>query len=176
MNTRFIRLIIVTIVTIGFMANCKQNSPTHYKDIEINGVKWATQNVGEIGTFVDNMTDYGNYYTWEEAQSVCPSGWRLPTNRELEQLVNSGSTWTTIDGITGFKFGTDDNTLFFPAAGRYDEKLWYVGSHGSYWSSTKGRTIEDKSTAYYLDLHNHSGVNMNSNFTKFGFCVRCVSE
>jgi len=51
--------------------------------ININGVIWATKNVGAF-----DASDYGNYYYWEKAQNVCPSGWRLPTEEEFLALIN----------------------------------------------------------------------------------------
>ena len=54
-------------------------SQTHWAIINLvdnNGVKWATRNVGEKGKFVSSPKKNGNLYTWDEAQTVCPSGWR----------------------------------------------------------------------------------------------------
>jgi len=60
--------------------------------VEINGIIWATSNVG-----ANNPEDSGNYYTWDEAQNACPSGWRLPTRDEFVSLINTDSKWI-IDG------------------------------------------------------------------------------
>jgi len=35
------------------------NTPTTDEGVVINGVKWATRNVGSTGTFVTNPQDYG---------------------------------------------------------------------------------------------------------------------
>jgi len=87
----------------------------------INGVKWATRNVGEPGTFVQNPEDYGNYYSWEEAPNVCPAGYRLPNTMELASLNSSNVTRerTTQNGVAGFRFTDLDTgkTLFLPTAG-----------------------------------------------------------
>jgi len=34
------------------------------ESVVINGVRWATRNVGARGTFVQNPEDYGDYYQW----------------------------------------------------------------------------------------------------------------
>ncbi len=81
--------------------------------------------------------------------------WRMPTRAELDELrTNCTWTWTTINGINGYKVqsnksGYTDRWVFLPAAGcRYDTYLFYVGSYGYYWSSsllTSGPNL-----AYYL--------------------------
>jgi hypothetical protein len=38
---------------------------------------------------------------------VCPLGWRLPTKRELSDLINYGSTWGELKGIEGLFFGDE---------------------------------------------------------------------
>ena len=34
---------------------------------------------------------FGRYYTWEEAQNVCPEGWRLPTAAEFDQDLGNNA-------------------------------------------------------------------------------------
>ncbi|MDR2541336.1 MAG: hypothetical protein LBD11_06335 [Candidatus Peribacteria bacterium] len=44
-------------------------------------------NVGadEVGT---GEKSYGNYYTWKEAQEVCPTGYHLPSKEEWQDLLD----------------------------------------------------------------------------------------
>jgi len=84
------------------------NTPTTDEGVVINGVKWATRNVGSTGTFVTTTEDYGNYYTWEQAKTACPKGWRLPTDTELELLINYGNTCKT----NGMEFGSAPKQFF----------------------------------------------------------------
>ena len=66
--------------------------------------------------------------------------WRMPTNAEFEELIdNCDSEWATMNGVKGRKFTSkkNGNSIFLPAAGFwYDTYLNYVGSYGSYWSSS----------------------------------------
>ena len=70
--------------------------------------------------------------------------WRIPTGVEWSELRNTSNcswTWTTINGVNGYKVqskksGYTDNWIFLPAAGyRFDTYLSNAGSRGFYWSS-----------------------------------------
>ena len=155
----------------------------------INGVKWATRNVDAPGTFAANPEDPGMLYqwnrnigwsaipsdtTWETANDVCPSGWRVPTVAELGSLAASGSQWTTQNGVNGRIFGSGDNTIFLPAAGYRNPTngaLASVGTIGYYWSSTVSGT-----NAFRLSFGSSFVDPGNLDDRAFGFSVRCVSE
>lgn len=61
-------------------------------------VAWMQQNlaysgeIGELGRPYADQEDvnylFGRYYTWEEAQSACPNGWRLPSEEDWADLAN----------------------------------------------------------------------------------------
>ncbi len=99
--------------------------------VAINGLIWATRNVGAKGQFVSSPTNYGNLYTFEGAQTACPAGWRLPTSKEFEALDASGNKWTTEGGVTGRRLGSGSNTVFLPAAGSHgsDGAVKYQGTN-----------------------------------------------
>jgi len=155
-----------------------QNRDTKAYDegVVINGVKWATRNVGAPGsTFVPLPQNYGGLYNWKEAQNACPCDWRLPTIEEIESLFDAGSQWTTLNGINGYIFGID-NTIFIPAAGYshpFDSPM-NVGLMGVYQSSSVSRF--DSSHACRLifsenDVSSHCGTGSTNEFS-----VRCVAK
>ncbi|MBR4349909.1 MAG: hypothetical protein IKO34_03430 [Bacteroidales bacterium] len=66
------------------------------------------------------------------------SGWRMPTKDEFKELETYCTrTWTTQNLVPGSLFtGPNGNSIFLPAAGRYDgSALAGLGSCGLYWSS-----------------------------------------
>ena len=60
-----------------------------------------------------NCEVYGGLYSYEEALSICPTGWRLPTKQEWQELLELGSADVTIEGnktiIPGAYFFKDKN-------------------------------------------------------------------
>jgi uncharacterized protein (TIGR02145 family) len=163
--------------------------------VVINGVRWATRNVDAPGTFAAKLEDAGKFYQWnrkvaypatskvtnwdastpsgtewEKANDPCPSGWRVPTVSELSSLVNSGSSWATLNGVTGRIFGSGINTVFLPAAGcrnGYDGTLYDVGACGNYWNASYvAYGLYFGSVFVFTDYSDRS----------YGFSVRCVAE
>lgn len=63
-----------------------------YPYVTIEGLDWLCRNIADKSAGApyrnsEEMSDvFGRYYSFEEAQKVCPEGWRLPTDAE----------WTTV--------------------------------------------------------------------------------
>lgn len=59
---------------------------------DINGVSWMGNNLygtqSGVSFFLSDVTDtfMGKFYTWEEALTACPEGWKLPTAQEWDAL------------------------------------------------------------------------------------------
>ena len=79
---------------------------TYYCSI-IGDLFWMRQNLAwdEAGVPFEGcgvMTDvFGRYYTWEEAQTACPNGWRLPTDAEVVALQENAAASKDIPGLAG---------------------------------------------------------------------------
>jgi len=150
----------------------KSHFANNDKGVVINGLRWATRNVGTPNKFVMNQEDFGMYYqfnrkmgwneyskeqwdktiptgtTWEKVNNPCPEGWRLPTSEELKTLLDTTkvySEWTIHNGISIVKF-TDKLTkeqIFLPLSGSRD---WENGilhkGDGNYWSSQQSAPQE----------------------------------
>ncbi|MDR2836950.1 MAG: fibrobacter succinogenes major paralogous domain-containing protein [Bacteroidales bacterium] len=124
------------------------------------------------GTIWDSSMPTGD--TWEESNNVCPTGWRIPTEAEITSLNNSGSVWTTVNGVNGRIYGSGETVVFFPAvADRYDNdgSLNYQSSYRYYWSAT----AIGVSGAYTLYFNSSSSYITNGS-RNYGFSVRCVAE
>ena len=132
-----------------------------------SGTLWANMNVG-----ADWPEETGYYYSWGETQpksqyssanySVQPnisdisgtiydaayinmgSLWRLPTDGELSELLNTAYcqwSWTTLNNTRGYMVYSKQNgrSIFMPASGMMSgvSKV-YDTTVGSYWSSKIG--------------------------------------
>ncbi|MDR1348153.1 MAG: hypothetical protein LBJ63_06985 [Prevotellaceae bacterium] len=144
--------------------------------VNINGVWWATRNVGSRGIFVPKPEDYGGYYTWNEAQIACPAGWRLPTLQEFESLINSGSHWITVNGKNGRRFGSGIDMVFLPAAGVWPEDglnglAQYINQEGKYWSSERPQDYQFTILFLY-----ETKCFLYAPFSDTRYSVRCVAE
>ena len=143
-------------------------------------VRWAANNVG-----ASSPEDYGDYYAWgetetkenysttnstwyqEDAEDIAGTeydvahvkwggSWRMPTEDECEELIDSCTwTWTTLNGVNGYQVtGSTGNSIFLPAAGYYNgTTLNSAGSYGYYWSSTP----YGSNTKYAYVLYFYSG-------------------
>ena len=166
----------------------------------INGVKWATRNVGaskpeDYGGYYQwnspttNFLLYNDYYnsnypkstTWLPSNDPSPSGFRVPTLAEIQSLTNSTYVkyeWTTHNGVSGGRF-TDratGNCIFLPAAGyRFSNVGVHAGSGGFYWSSTR----YDSHDAYglrFVSGYADWDYGGDSHYKSTGLPVRPVAE
>ena len=160
----------------------KISVPNNPEGVVINGIRWATCNVGSSGAFVSSPEIYGELYTWGDAPGACPAGWRLPTYAELVSLAGAPNEWVSVNGIKGRVFGSDADIIFLPAAGynSYGGTKGGVGSFGYYWSCTAA----DEPLACCLDFYNNGVFTFNSNNPKtpnsrnraFLYSLRCVVD
>lgn len=66
-----------------------------YCAFEAGGLTWMGQNLygtsaGKDYKDCEVVSDvFGRYYTWEEAQTACPDGWRLPTAQEFDSILGT---------------------------------------------------------------------------------------
>ena len=118
-----------------------------------SGTQWATCNIGAV-----DPEDPGSLYIWGEtvpckkgysytaAPLVLPpkadaatvdwgKGWRMPSRREMEELIQN-CTWEWAGD--GYRLtGPNGCCIFLPNTGYRDrEKIYYAGTEGHYWSGT----------------------------------------
>ena len=103
--------------------------------------------------------------------------WRMPTLAEQEELMDTDNctwTWTTQNGVKGYKVTSkkNGNSIFLPATGhRYDDDLNDAGDYGDYWSSSLSAYYSDNAYYFYF---NSSNVYRNYYYRCYGRSVRPV--
>ena len=182
-------------------------TPIEYECVDLglpSGLKWATCNIGAT-----TPEEYGNYYAWGEvvtketytaansetynkpmsdisgteydAATVNWGGeWRMPTENEMYELINNCTwTWTTQNGVNGYKVASkvNSNCIFLPAAAyRIDTSLYTPGDDGSYWSSTpRGDGYNNSSCLLSFNSSSHYVVSSTTQ-RYLGYSIRPVRE
>ena len=176
----------------------------------IGGVCWANANIDAPNTFAAQADMYTKYYQWNRLTAYstsdpitpawnstpdasetwtvnpCPSGWRLPSQAEYQQLHNLGSTWVNA-GIRGAAIGgrfygynhatctlpsNMANCVFFPASGdrTVEGTLNNKDVFGSGWSSS----MHTNGNPYYLAFNNAVSNPTNNGSKANGVPIRCV--
>ena len=180
----------------------KVNTHNNHEYVDLGlSVKWATCNVG-----ANKPEEYGDYFAWGETTtkssysntnykySSNPStlplsadvahvnwggNWRMPTKAEQDELRNSSNctwTWTTQNGVKGYKVTSkkNSNSIFLPAAGyRKSGSLSGAGYYSLFWSSS--RYTSGGYYAYDL-IFDSVDVDWSSNERYYGLPVRAVCE
>lgn len=144
----------------------------------------GTSSPGDTGMTKYNATDSKTVLEASDdaARANWGGQWRMPTTAEYVALGNAVNTAWTADyqgsGVAGLVL-TDktDNSkvLFFPAVGYcYNGSIYYVGSHGRYWSSSVYSSYVQYAYSLYFGS---SYVYWQGYFNRcLGFAVRGVVD
>lgn len=129
---------------------------------------------------VDNKTKLDQ--TDDVAHVKWGGDWRMPTQKELEELLNSNNctwTWTIQNGVKGYKVtskkaGYTDKSIFIPASGYYSgTSRSESGSYVYLWSSSLNTSNSSKALyTYYSSSENGSKGSGKDRY--YGFAVRPV--
>lgn len=159
-----------------------------YDIVKIGSLTWFAENLnfatgGSVCPEGDsrNCDRYGRLYTWDDARTACPEGWRLPDSADfatlVEQAGGAAEAGEKLKSTGGwFKKGNGTDALGFnalPAGYRGAEGAYDgIGGYAYFWSAVA--TPDD--LAYYLFLDFSSKAAGMNAFPKGDFrSVRCVS-
>jgi uncharacterized protein (TIGR02145 family) len=128
-----------------------------YRTVKIGEQTWMAQNLnydnGGRGCYGDkesNCAKYGGLYTFEQAQEICPVGWKLPTGDEWNALVTAvggeKTAGTKLKSKSPGWNGTDAFGFSALPSGNYISTIHYsnfegLSSTADWWASTFGRDI-----------------------------------
>ena len=134
---------------------------------------------------------FGKYYSWTEAQSACPSGWRLPTADEFKALseafegkagklmadatFNGNSMWAYNPEV-----GVDNASGFAAIPSGYvilngtDKKYSGLNQYAMFWTSSSAENDATMGIYYYLNVNQAGFFTHQGDKESLALSVRCV--
>ncbi len=114
----------------------------------------------------------------DATDSICPAGWRLPSNYTTSTAKSYSALTNAYFGFTDNQSRNDvtaleANPMLFTRAGFYSSgSLSYSGSFGYYWSATAYSSSSDAYNFVYYTSYTYPQYNA---YKYLGFSVRCLA-
>jgi uncharacterized protein (TIGR02145 family) len=162
-----------------------------YQWMKVGNLAWMTENLRfnvAAGSWVYNNdtaigAKFGRLYNWKAAQTSCPKGWRLSTDKDWNALIaalggntQAGAAIQAMDTVgKGQKYGNPAQpatiSTLLGGIRHADGSCLGVNTWGGCWTSGK---VNDSVANNVLFAHGSREVVFSTNDKSTGFLVRCV--
>lgn len=139
-------------------------SEKNYRTVSILGHNWMAENSRFFTDFsycyqndFKMCESYGRLYNWESSKKACPSGWRIPTKAEFEELLQYGEFEKLEPVNAGFRY--------------YEDYYVDEGKAARFWTSDEYDGIR----AYVIRVDGDEIVAEHFNKT-ISASIRCIQE
>ena len=162
-----------------------QGASRIYKTVKVNGKCWMAENLRYDGLSTESgiKTDdpsgekYGRLYKYSATvrDNACPSGWRLPTNTEVNALI----TYLGGAGVAGPKVKAVNYWSFNESIPKLNSSgLSFIGvMHGINTPNNPTTTYIITSDDYYYYLESGNNTWNNSRWASSYFMpIRCIKR
>jgi uncharacterized protein (TIGR02145 family) len=149
-----------------------------FKTVKIGNQIWMAENmnipVPGSWDYNDNKSlgaKYGRLYTWEAAQKVCPSGWRLPTEKDWQQLIE----YLGGENIAGKNLKPGGNAGFNAQLGGMSSvgNFLLLNNYGTFWTAS---SYDNDHAWYFYVTASGQGITKTYFDKRYGFSVRCIKN
>jgi len=169
-----------------------------YRTVQIGGKTWMAQNLnywpkpGRSNCYdknISNCAKYGRLYDWKTAQTACPTGWNLPTNRDIGNLIRAVGGQDEAGRRLKAKNGWNDNNgksgngadvygfLALPGGFGSGSSFSNIGNSGYWWVDQEG---DGYAFGFFVITHDgHDYVNTDAYIEGdwgVGYSIRCVQK
>lgn len=162
---------------------------------DIDGTTWMTSNLyntqSGISFHLASVTDsfLGRYYTWEEARSACPEGWRLPTAQEWDALGDDACAlmvdatvldkqmwpyWPNMPISNSKKFNSIPAGYVDRSGG--DKNVQGYKSYAAYWTASEAEDDASLAQFRYIYSEDPKVQKKNGGKTSLALSVRCIKN
>ena len=154
-----------------------------YETVEIGEQVWMAENIRSssgrrcYNDNPDNCEIYGGLYTWDYAQTACPSDWHLPSEEEYNELYSlyggQGSAGSALKDDELWN-GTNESGFSAVPAGYYRTVYANMNSYNFIWTSTESDDCARNIKIFEqhaITHENRCGAEKNHYFS-----IRCVQN
>ncbi|WP_282121799.1 fibrobacter succinogenes major paralogous domain-containing protein [Algibacter mikhailovii] len=185
----------IFLVLLG--VSCKTDNKTlvdvdgnMYKTVRINNTIWMAENLrtkrdsagGHLNYFFPNgesanLKSYGLLYDFENACKACPKGWRVPSSKEWEEILeftenNVASKYKDNQFWKGEENSNSSNFSVRPAGiGNNQEHPNNFDENTLFWSNSKE---EEHFVWTYIFERGNDKIRKASQHPTYAFSVRCI--